>query len=129
MRKKKQVRPPRKSKTVQVAYEDVLVNLRVDTAISLRVPMGTPDAVVTAAVETCWDGSNLVIPTSQLAAPAWIVQKSENLEHSAIVCLADPAVARLAPRDAKAVRIFWSEVEAMLTENQELDAFLKEVAA
>ena len=129
MRKKKQVRPPRKSKTVQVAYEDVLVNLRVDTTISLRVPMGTPDAAVTSAVETCWDGSNLVIPGNHHAAPAWIVRKSENLEHSAIVCLADPAVARLAPRDAGAVRAFWSKTQAMLTENQELDAFLKEVAA
>ena len=121
MPKKAQVHSPRKPRKSQVAYEEVLVNLRVDTAISLRVPMGTPDDVVTGAVETCWDGNNLVIPTSQLAAPAWIVQKSENLEHSAIICSADPAAARLAPRAAKAVRAFWSEIVTQ--------AILEEVAA
>ncbi len=95
-------------------FKAVLVSLRQDTAIRLRVPADLPDEVVTATLEKNWDNaaSYFVLP----GGPNLV--KIEDATMDAIVVDRQDTTDPIAPRDAKKITSFWLVERA----NVEMDA-------
>jgi hypothetical protein len=90
-------------------FKSVLVSLRKDIAIRLRVPADTPDEVVTGTVEESWDDDANCFATfsgPDLGSRVVIV-KSEYTANDAIVVDEEPMTEPLSARDAKKIKAFW----------------------
>jgi hypothetical protein len=101
-------------------FKTVLVSLRRDIAIRLRVPVDTPDEVVTDTVEEGWDDAASCFATFSGPDPSSrvVIVKSEHTTNDAIVVNEEPLTEPLSARDAKKIKAFWivananAEVEA-----------------
>ena len=84
-------------------FKVVLVSLRRDTAIRLRVPANTPDEVVIAAIEQNWDDTASYFVASDGLRLAEVM----SADTDAIVVDSQAATDPLAPNDAKRIVSFW----------------------
>ncbi len=90
-------------------FKTVLVSLRRDIAIRLRVPAVVPDEVVTDTVEEGWDDAASCFAT--FSGPDYssrvVIVKSEHTSNDAIVVDEEPMTETLSLRDAKKIKSFW----------------------